>query len=130
MESTQKETTKKKRTLLSKLLRIFAWIIGSVIFLVILILLLIQLPSVQNFGRKKVVAFLESKLKTKVEIGKLDIKFPTDVSLQNIFFEDQSQDTLLYGKELRVNLKMFQLLKSNIEIEEIYLDGIVGKVKL
>jgi hypothetical protein len=129
MESTQKETTKKKRTLLSKLLRIFAWIIGSVIFLVILILLLIQLPSVQNFGRKKVVAFLESKLKTKVEIGKLDIKFPTDVSLQNVFFEDQSKDTLLFGKELRVNLKMFELLKSNVEIEEIYLDGIIGKVK-
>ena len=129
MESTQKNPLKKKRTLLSKLLRIFAWILGSVIFLIIVVLLLIQLPSVQNFGRKKVVTFLQDKLKTRVEIGKLDIKFPTDISLQNVFFEDQSKDTLLYGKELRVNLKMFQLLKSNIDIEEIYLDGIVGKVK-
>ncbi len=129
MESTKKTPLKKKRTLVFKLLRIFAWILGSVIFLIIVVLLLVQLPSVQNFGRKKVVTFLEGKIKTKVEIGKLDIKFPTDVSLQNVFFEDQSQDTLLYGKELRVNLKMFQLLKSNIEIEEIYLDGIIGKVK-
>ncbi|MEO6682723.1 MAG: translocation/assembly module TamB domain-containing protein, partial [Ginsengibacter sp.] len=130
MESTQKELPeKKKRSLLSKLMRIFAWILASVIFLVILVLLLIQLPSVQNYGRKKVVSFLEGKLKTRVEIGKLDIKFPTDISLQKVFFEDQSKDTLLYGKELRVNLKMLQLLRSNVEIEEIYLDGIIGKVK-
>src|SRR5690606_33489486 len=129
MESNQIKTTKKRRTLLSKLLRIFAWILGSVIFLIIVVLLLIQLPAVQNFGRKKAVTFLEGKLKTKVEIGKLDIKFPTDVSLQKVVVEDQSQDTLLYGKEIRVNLKMLQLLRSNVEIEEIYLDGIVGKIK-
>lgn len=128
MESTQKKPLKKKRTLLSKLLRIFAWVLGSVIFLVLLVLLLIQLPPVQNFGRKKVVSFLQGKLKTHVEIGKLAIKFPTDLSLQNVFIEDQSKDTLLYGKELSVNLKMLQLLRSNVEIEEIYLDGIVGKV--
>ena len=129
MESKQKDTPKKKKTLLSKLLRIFAWILGSFLFLILLVLLLIQVPAVQNYGRKKVVTFLEGKLKTKVEIGKLDIKFPTAISLQNIFFEDQSKDTLLFGKELTVDIKMLQLLRNNVEIEEIYLEGIVAKVK-
>ncbi|MEO6814196.1 MAG: AsmA family protein, partial [Ginsengibacter sp.] len=128
MESTQ-QITKKKRTLLSKLLRILAWIIASIIFLIVLAVILIQLPSVQNFGRKKVVSYLENKLKTKVEIGKLDIKFPTALSLQNVYFQDQSKDTLLYGGEIKVDISMFRLLKNEIQIQEIALNNILLKVK-
>jgi hypothetical protein len=128
MESTQ-QIIKKKRTLLSKLLRILAWIIASIIFLIVLAVILIQLPSVQNFGRKKVVSYLENKLKTKVEIGKLDIKFPTALSLQNVYFQDQSKDTLLYGGEIKVDISMFRLLKNEIQIQEIALNNILLKVK-
>ncbi|HEY9364085.1 MAG TPA: hypothetical protein VIQ00_12525, partial [Chitinophagaceae bacterium] len=128
METT-KQTTKNKRSFLSKLLRVFAWIIASVIFLVILILILIQLPAVQNFGRKKVVNYLEHKLKTKVAIGRLDIDFPTTLSLQKVYFEDQSKDTLLYGGELKVDINMFRLLKNDIQIKEIALNNIVAKIK-
>ncbi|HEV2831083.1 MAG TPA: AsmA family protein, partial [Hanamia sp.] len=128
METT-KQTTKTKRSFLSKLLRVFAWIIVSFIFLVILILILIQLPAVQNFGRKKVVNYLEHKLKTKVAIGRLDIDFPTTLSLQKVYFEDQSKDTLLYGGELKVDINMFRLLKNDIQIKEIALNNIVAKIK-
>lgn len=125
----KKEITKKKRPLGRKILRVLAWVVGSLIALILLILLLIQLPSVQNYGRKKIVTYLEHKLHTKVAIGKLSIGFPTTISLQKVFFEDQSKDTLLYGNEIAVNLKMFQLLRKNIVIKEIYLDGLVAKVK-
>jgi hypothetical protein len=126
---TNGQTTKNKQSLLSKLLRVFAWVIVSVIFLAILILILIQLPAVQNFGRKKVVNFLEHKLKTKVSIGRLDIDFPTTLSLQKVYFEDQSKDTLLYGGELKVDINMFRLLKNDIQIKEIALNNIVAKIK-
>ncbi|MEO7044168.1 MAG: AsmA family protein, partial [Ferruginibacter sp.] len=128
MESTEK-TPRKKRSLIAKAGRVLAWIIGSLILLIILVLLLIQTAPVQNFARKKIVTYLENKLKTKVEIGKLDIKFPTSLSLQNVFLEDQSKDTLVYGGELRVNLGMFKLIKGDIDVNEIYLDNIVAKVK-
>ena len=128
MES-EKEAIKKKRPLLSTLARILVWILGSIVFLIILVLLLIQSSYVQNFARKKAVSYLEHKLKTTVQIGKLDIKFPTAISLQKVFFEDQSKDTLLYGGEIRVNIDMFQLIRNNIQIKEIYLDNILAKVK-
>ncbi|MEO9003410.1 MAG: translocation/assembly module TamB domain-containing protein, partial [Ginsengibacter sp.] len=83
----------------------------------------------QNFAREKVVTYLEHKLKTTVEIGKLDIKFPTAISLQKVFFEDQTKDTLIYGGEIKVDIDMFQLLRNNIQIKEIYLDDILAKVK-
>jgi translocation and assembly module TamB len=128
MESKQSEE-KKKRPVLIMLARIVLWILGSVVFLVALVLILIQTAFVQNFARKKVVSYLEHKLKTKVEIGKLDVKFPTAISLQNVFFEDQAKDTLLYGGEIKVNINMFKLLKHDIEIKEIALNNIVLEVK-
>jgi translocation and assembly module TamB len=128
MESKQ-EVIKKKRSFLSKLMRVVAWIIASLLFLIILIVILIQTSFVQNFARKKVVSYLEHKLKTKVEIGKLDIKFPTSLSLQNVFFQDQSKDTLLYGGEIKVDINMYRLLKNDIEIKQIEVNNILAKVK-
>jgi hypothetical protein len=125
----EKEVIKKKRSLLSTRARILVWILGSVVFLIILVLILIQTPYVQNIARKKVVSYLEHKLKTTVQIGKLDIKFPTAISLQKVFFEDQSKDTLLYGGEIKVDIDMFQLIRNNVQIKEIYLDNILAKVK-
>src|ERR1019366_7196088 len=128
MESQQGET-KEKRSFLFKLGKVFAWILISLIFLIILSLILIQTSFVQNFARKKIVSYLETKLKSKVEIGKLDVKFPTSISLQNVFFEDQSKDTLLYGGELDIDLSMFKLLKSEISIKEISVNNILAKIK-
>ncbi|MEP6627112.1 MAG: hypothetical protein ABJA32_03970, partial [Ginsengibacter sp.] len=128
MESKQEEQ-KKKRSLLFRLFKVFAWILASILFLIVLVLLLIQTSFVQNFARKKVVTYLENKLKTKVAIGKLDIKFPTALSLQNVFFEDQTKDTLLYGGEIKVDISMFKLIRSDIEIKEIALNDILLKVK-
>ena len=129
MESENPKTSKQKRSLLAKTGRVVAWIFASLIFLILLVLILIQVPAVQNFARKKVVSYLENKLHTKVEIGKLDIKFPTALSLQNIYIEDQSKDTLLYGGELKVNISMLKLLKSDVDIQEISLNNIIAKVK-
>ncbi len=125
----KKSEEKKKRPVLITLARIVMWILGAIVFLIILVLILIQTAFVQNFARKKVVSYLEHKLKTTVQIGKLDVKFPTAVSLQNVFFADQSKDTLLYGGEIKVNIDMFKLIKKDIEIKEIALNDIVLKVK-
>ncbi|KAA9040655.1 hypothetical protein FW778_01035 [Ginsengibacter hankyongi] len=128
MDSKEK-VPQKKRSFIAKTVRVVAWIIGSIIFLIIVALLLIQTGPVQNFARKKIVGYLENKLKTKVEIGRLDVKFPTSLSLQNIFFEDQSKDTLLYGGELDIDISMLKLLKSEINIQEISVNNIMAKIR-
>src|SRR5690242_5039986 len=120
---------KRKKTIAAAIIKVFLWIIASVLFLVMLVLILIQTSFVQNFARKKVVGYLQNKLHTKVEIGKLDIDFPTTLSLQNVFIEDLSKDTLLFGKELKVNMDMAKLISSDIDIKKITLNGIVAKVK-
>jgi translocation and assembly module TamB len=129
MESKKVTVPRKKRSLLAKTGRVLLWIIASFIFLIILVLILIQTPPVQNFARKKIVSYLENKLKTRIAIGKLDVKFPTALSLQDVYIEARDKDTLLYGGELKVDISMFKLLKSDIEIQEIALNNITAKVK-
>lgn len=107
-----------------KILKIIAWIVGSVIFLVILLLILIQIPAVQNFAKNKAVAYLQKKIGTKVSIDKLSISFPKQVVLKGVYLEDQKKDTLLYGKELRVDIALLNLLSSKVTVNYLELNGI------
>lgn len=127
MQSTTK--TPKKRSLPIKIARIFGFFILSLILLVVLVLILIQTGPVQNFGRKKIVSYLETKLKTKVEINHLDIDFPKMLVLEGVYIEDRTKDTLIAGKQLKVDIDMFKLLSSEIQINEINLNGITAKIK-
>lgn len=129
MESKEEVIATRKKSALSTIAKVFLWIIASVLFLIMLALILIQTSFVQNFARKKIVAYLQNKLHTAVSIGKLDIDFPTTLSLQNIFIADQSNDTLLYGRELKVNMDIPKLISNTIDIKKISLNGIVAKAK-
>ncbi len=129
MESKEEVIATRKKSALSTVAKVFLWIIASVLFLIMLALILIQTSFVQNFARKKIVGYLQNKLHTAVRIGKLDIDFPTTLSLQNIFIADQSNDTLLYGRELKVNMDIPKLISNTIDIKKISLNGIVAKAK-
>jgi hypothetical protein len=114
--------------ILRRTLKILGWTVVSIIVLLLLVVVLIQVPAVQQFAKGKVVAFLESKLKTRVEIGRLSIAFPKKVVLENIYFEDQKKDTLLAGRRLAVDISMFKLIKSEVEINDIELSGIRANI--
>ncbi|MEO7767444.1 MAG: translocation/assembly module TamB, partial [Ferruginibacter sp.] len=105
-----------------------AWIAGSVVFLVLLIYILIQVPAVQNFARKKVVSYLENKIHTKVQIAKLSLDFPKRLVLKGVYLEDQKKDTLLYGGELKVDIALLKLINSKVEINAIELKDINANI--
>lgn len=120
---------KKKRSLGFRMARIFGIFLLSLLGLIILVLILIQTAPVQDFGRKKIVSYLQNKLKTRVEIKRLDIDFPKMLVLEGVYIEDKTKDTLIAGNQLKVDIDMFKLLKSEVQINEINLNGITLKVK-
>jgi len=109
--------------------KIFGIFILSIILLVILAVILIQTRPVQNYARTKIVSYLEKKLKTKVQIGQIDVNFPHSILLQNVYIEDQRKDTLLSGGEIRADIDMFRLLKNEVKIGEMEFNGITARVK-
>ncbi len=118
-----------KRSVPGRILRILLTIIISLFLLVVVILVLIQTPPVQNFLLKKAQSYLQGKLKTRVELGKIYIGFPKSIILEDIYLEDQKKDTLLLAQRLKLDVSMMKLLHSELEINDIDLNGMTAKVK-
>ncbi|WP_040298714.1 translocation/assembly module TamB domain-containing protein [Arcticibacter svalbardensis] len=110
-------------------LKIILWIIGILIFLVLLVFVLIRVPAVQNFAKNKAVSYLEGKIGTKVEINKISLNLPKLIVLEDIYFEDQKKDTLLAGDTLKVDISLLKLLNNKLEINEIDLRGITANIQ-
>lgn len=109
-------------------LKTVLWGVGSIIALLLVCIFLIRLPVVQNFVVGKVTGYLEQKLGTAVDIGHINITFPKKLVLENVYFEDQSKDTLIAGEQLTVDIDMFKLLKNTVEIQQLELKGITAKI--
>ncbi|OQP46943.1 hypothetical protein A4H97_05330 [Niastella yeongjuensis] len=106
-------------------LKILLWFVA----VLLLIAVLVQTPPVQNFARKKVQAWLQTKLGTRFEIGRLRIGFPSSVVLDNVYVEDKTKDTLLYGGRIKVSLQMLKLLHNEVQIGDIRLQNMTAKIK-
>ncbi|RYG21083.1 MAG: translocation/assembly module TamB, partial [Chitinophagaceae bacterium] len=112
-----------------KSLKITAWIIGSLIGLFLLIVILIQVPAVQNFVKDKAISYIKKKTKTEVSLESIKIALPKDVVLNKFYIEDLKGDTLLYAEKLQVDISLFKLLKNTVEINNIELKNIRANVK-
>lgn len=109
-------------------LKTILWIIASVIFLVLLVVILIQVPAVQNFVKDKAVSFIQGKIHTPVKIGHISLGLPKLIVLEDVYFEDQHKDTLIAGEKLKVDISLFKLLNNKVEINEINLQGITTNI--
>lgn len=126
-----KENTKSSRTkkYLRKALKFLLWTIVSFITLFLLIVVLIQVPYIQNLVKDKAVTYLQNKIGTEVKIGHIEIGLPKTVILEDVYFASQQGDTLLAGEKIAVDVSMLKLLSNKIEINNIALTGINGTVR-
>ena len=108
-------------------------VLKTVLFLILfveILVLLIQTGPVQNFLRGKTVAYLQKKLQTKVEVGKIRVRFPRNIILENIYVEDRQKDTLLSGGNVKLNLDILGFIFYNeIDIKSASLENITAKFK-
>lgn len=116
-----------KRILL-KILKITGWVIASVVFLLIAIAVAIQIPVVQNKIIHKAVSFVSGKTHTVISIERVGISFPKSVFVKGIYLEDLSKDTLLFAKEIKVNIDLFALINGNIKLNNVDLEDVTGKL--
>jgi hypothetical protein len=116
------------REYLKKGLKIFQWTVGTIIVLFLLLLLLIQIPYVQNFAKDKAVLYIQDKIKTKVVIAKIDIGFPKKIILEGVYLEGVKKDTLLRANKLAVDISMFQLLNNKVEINSVDFQGVIANI--
>lgn len=125
-EQTQANNEKKKESILAIiakwLLRAFFGLIG----LLLALMLILQLPPVQNWAVKTLSHTLSKEMQTEVRIGYLYLAFFDRLTLKDFYVEDLSEgDTLLYSNRLKVNIvtNPFVYLRKGLTVEEISLEG-------
>lgn len=112
-----------------KILKIFGWIIFSIIGLLILVALAIQIPWVQNKIKQKAVAFLEDKIHTKVELDHFSLAFPKKIVVEGFYMEDQERDTLLYAGRLAIDTDLWALTDNTVELNRVELENFTSRIK-
>ncbi|MCW3168601.1 translocation/assembly module TamB [Chryseobacterium sp. 09-1422] len=100
----------------------------SIIVLLILLILSLRLPAVQNYVKDKLIVYLEKKIKTKVSLDKVYIGFPNSLVMENLYLKGQNIDTLLAVRKFDVGLDMWQLIKSKADITSVDLEGVRANV--
>ena len=110
-------------------IRTIMWGAAGILILLLTLIFLIRIPKVQNYVVGKATHYLEQKLNTTVEIGYVNISFPKNIVLEDVYIEDLEQNPLIDGKRLFLDISMFKLLKNTVEIQEIKLEGIRSVIK-
>jgi len=117
------------KRIIKKTAKILAYILGSLVVLVCLLLIFINLPVGKRVVRNEVQSYLQGKLKTKVSIGSIDYSLPKWLELNNIYIEDQKKDTLIFGERISVNISMLKLIWGDIDIQKVGLENILVNIK-
>ena len=115
---------------MKKVAKILLYFILFVITLFLLIVIALQTPFGQSFIKDKAVSYLQEKIKTKVAVGSIEIGLPKKIVLHDFYFEDQSKDTLLAGKSLKIDISLFELFNSKVEINSIKLEKITANIEV
>ena len=105
-----------------RVVRIFAFVIISIILLNILIFLFFSIPQVQRKAADIALNKFGNIISTKTELKGIRIRMLNSVELLGLYVEDQQQDTLLYTHSLSAKIKTLDLLKSRITVNKVILE--------
>ncbi|OUJ76173.1 hypothetical protein BXP70_02575 [Hymenobacter crusticola] len=102
-------------------------LLAFVLLLVVIVVVALQFPATQDFAARQAENYLQKKLGTEVRIGKFRTDFRHAISLDNVYLEDQQKDTLLSVGHLGVDIDLWALTKSQINVSSVELnDGTVN----
>ena len=103
-------------------IRWWMWLIASPFLVFLLAIILLYLPPVQRFAVDKASAIASESTGLDIAVGRLDLRFPLDLLVREVSaVQPETNDTLLSVERLKVELRLWKLLKKEIEIEEISL---------
>ncbi len=112
----------------NKVGRIVSWTIGIVILLIILLLLIMYIPWVQEKAKDIACTYVKEKTGMNLSVGKILIKFPLDISLDDVKLLDQNGDTMLVAKNFTANVALRPILDKEFKIDGAELNE--GKYRL
>jgi|GEM_PF-3663790 len=94
----------------------------------LLLLVLLNLPPVQQWLTDRATEYVQKKTNTTVQIGGLNLRLPNSLLLKELYVEDTEQDTLVYIGQLKTGFSLTGLLSKRIEITGVQLRDVTADV--
>ncbi|UPL48910.1 translocation/assembly module TamB domain-containing protein [Hymenobacter sublimis] len=107
---------------LRRILYALLGLVALVLLLVAGVFVYLQTDSGQDFAARKAESYLRDKLQTDVRIAKFRTDFKHAISLDGVYLEDQKGDTLLSVGHLGIDLDLWALTKSQINLKSLELN--------
>ncbi len=108
----------------NKVLKIVKRVTLVMLFLMLFILFLLQLSPIQNLIKNKVLSQVNQQLEIPLSIDKIKISFFDYIKVKKALWGVPNKDTLVYIKELSVDIHLTDLFRNKIHIEDVFLDGL------
>lgn len=108
--------------------RIASWTIGILLLLILLLPLVMYIPWVQNKAKDIACTWVKKKTGMDLTVGKILIKFPLDVSLDDVKLLDKNGDTMVVAKNFTAGVAVGPLLDKKLKIDGAQLTD--GKYRL
>src|SRR5690606_18528741 len=94
----------------------------------VLAVLLLYLPAVQDRVRSGLVGWASERTGTTIELHRLHLRFPLGLRLHGLFVADQQGDTLLHAGEVSVQVGARALLGRRIQLDPVVLRDVRAHV--
>ncbi|HEV7782876.1 MAG TPA: translocation/assembly module TamB domain-containing protein [Chitinophagaceae bacterium] len=117
-----------KRTRLSRAVRIILKSFLFILLFIVLVFLLLLTPPAQRYITTRVENYLEKKLQTRVDIGRITFDPFGNIKLKNVYLEDRQKDTLLNGALVKAKLNILKLFSNTVRIKDIRLSDITAHI--
>ncbi len=82
---------------------------------------ILQSGSSQSWLTKNAVAFLSKKYDVDISMGKVDVRLPNKLILEDVILRDESQDTLVYTKQIEARISALKLRKKRLYLKKVAL---------
>lgn len=112
---------KPRKRRLSRWIKVPLWIIGCLVLLVLAVPVLLYVPPIQTAVKNLATDIVRDKTGMDIKIDRFLLKFPLDISLQNVSIVEASGDTMVMAKEALVDVKLLPLLHLDAQIKRLKL---------
>lgn len=96
-------------------------LLGIIVF-VLLLPVLLYIPFIQDFAVKVATDMVHKSTGMEIGIGKFRLKYPLDVSLQNVYVIEATGDTMVRAREVIADVKLMPLLKLDVQLNRLQLN--------
>jgi hypothetical protein len=118
-----------KASQLKRALKIFKWVIISLLLLVVALWFVLKIPAVQNWVGQKIATRISKTLNTKVTIDNVSFSLFNNLELNGLLIEDQRRDTLLYAGTATVRITDWFFMKDKAELKYVALENTYVKME-